>query len=50
MKGASEGIENEDQLAALVRRGCSMVQGYLLARPQPAERILAPVDALEGRG
>jgi EAL domain-containing protein (putative c-di-GMP-specific phosphodiesterase class I)/ActR/RegA family two-component response regulator len=50
MDVVAEGIETEAQLAALMRRGCTMVQGYLLARPQPAERILFPVDALDALG
>ena len=43
-------IETEAQLAALMRRGCTMVQGYLLAKPQPADRVLFPVDALDAIG
>jgi EAL domain-containing protein (putative c-di-GMP-specific phosphodiesterase class I)/ActR/RegA family two-component response regulator len=49
MDVVAEGIETEAQLAALMRRGCTMVQGYLLARPQPADHISPPVDALDAR-
>jgi len=35
----AEGIENEEQLAFLVREGCEIGQGYLLGRP------LTPADA-----
>ena len=33
----AEGIETEDQYTALSQMGCSMFQGYLFARPMPAE-------------
>lgn len=39
MDVVAEGIETEGQLAALIRRGCGMGQGYLLGRPQPAKQI-----------
>ena len=38
----AEGVETEEQLAQLKRLGADTVQGYLLARPQPA----AAIDAL----
>jgi EAL domain-containing protein (putative c-di-GMP-specific phosphodiesterase class I) len=31
----AEGVEDEEQRAFLVRRGCSSMQGYLLGRPVP---------------
>jgi len=39
MDVVAEGIETEAQLEALVQRGCTMAQGYLIARPQPATQI-----------
>jgi diguanylate cyclase (GGDEF)-like protein/PAS domain S-box-containing protein len=36
-----EGVETEEQLAFLQEAGCNQVQGYLLAKPQPAEQITA---------
>lgn len=33
----AEGVENEKELAALGALGCDRVQGFLLARPQPAD-------------
>jgi EAL domain-containing protein (putative c-di-GMP-specific phosphodiesterase class I) len=33
----AEGIEREDQLAALREAGCDRGQGFLFARPRPAE-------------
>jgi len=50
MDVVAEGIETEAQLSALVQRGCTMAQGFLLARPQPAEHVLHPVDALDAHG
>ncbi len=38
----AEGIENEQQLLALIELGCDEIQGYHLARPGPLEEILAP--------
>ena len=37
-----EGVEVEEQHAALVRLGCSMAQGYLHARPMPMDQLVAP--------
>ena len=36
-----EGVETEDELAAVSALGCRVVQGYLLRRPGPADEILA---------
>lgn len=43
----AEGIETEPQLAALVQRGCSMAQGYLLAKPEPAEYLTRRFDTVD---
>jgi EAL domain-containing protein (putative c-di-GMP-specific phosphodiesterase class I) len=37
LKVVAEGVETEAQQAELKRLGCSQVQGYLLARPMPAD-------------
>jgi EAL domain-containing protein (putative c-di-GMP-specific phosphodiesterase class I) len=39
MDVVAEGIETEAQLAALVTRGAISGQGYLIARPAPADDI-----------
>jgi len=36
LKVIAEGVETESQLAFLVENGCDQIQGYYLARPQPA--------------
>ncbi|GAA0805719.1 putative bifunctional diguanylate cyclase/phosphodiesterase [Spirilliplanes yamanashiensis] len=36
MATVAEGVETEDQLAALRRMGCDLAQGYLFSRPVPA--------------
>jgi diguanylate cyclase (GGDEF)-like protein len=42
MEVVAEGVENEEQLAILRTLGCNEVQGYLVARPMPAE-AMAPL-------
>jgi EAL domain-containing protein (putative c-di-GMP-specific phosphodiesterase class I) len=37
----AEGVETPEQLAVLRELGCEMAQGYLFARPQPAEAVTA---------
>jgi diguanylate cyclase (GGDEF)-like protein len=39
LASVAEGIETEEQLAAVRRLGCDYGQGYLLGRPQPAEDV-----------
>jgi EAL domain-containing protein (putative c-di-GMP-specific phosphodiesterase class I) len=41
MEVVAEGVENEEQLAILRALNCNEVQGYLVARPQPAVAIAA---------
>jgi diguanylate cyclase (GGDEF)-like protein/PAS domain S-box-containing protein len=43
----AEGVETDEQFALLREMGCDHMQGYLFARPMPAERILA---LLRGEG
>ncbi|HEX4004938.1 MAG TPA: EAL domain-containing protein [Acidobacteriaceae bacterium] len=39
----AEGVERVDQMEALLRMKCDLLQGFLFARPQPAENIPALV-------
>jgi diguanylate cyclase (GGDEF)-like protein len=41
----AEGVETEQILDALATLGCDIAQGYLLARPMPAERLSDWLDA-----
>jgi EAL domain-containing protein (putative c-di-GMP-specific phosphodiesterase class I) len=44
----AEGVENDEQCALLRAMGCDQMQGYLFARPMPAEHILALRSDREG--
>jgi EAL domain-containing protein (putative c-di-GMP-specific phosphodiesterase class I) len=39
MDVVAEGIESEAQLAGLIKRGAVVGQGYLIARPAPADDV-----------
>ncbi|MFV9669941.1 hypothetical protein CKF43_18300 [Pantoea graminicola] len=39
LKVVAEGVETAEQQAFLTRLGCNMLQGYLLGRPVPPERV-----------
>jgi EAL domain-containing protein (putative c-di-GMP-specific phosphodiesterase class I) len=41
----AEGVETAQQSAFLLQQGCDCVQGYLYARPQPAEQLLDVLGA-----
>jgi diguanylate cyclase (GGDEF)-like protein/PAS domain S-box-containing protein len=47
MEAVAEGVENEDQRAFLVERGCPLAQGYLLGRPAPAGEIEPLLERVE---
>jgi len=40
LKIVAEGVETADQLEFLKQQGCDLIQGYLLSRPLPAEKLL----------
>lgn len=44
MEVVAEGVENAEQLAILRHLHCNEVQGYLIARPMPAEAIEALLE------
>uniref|UniRef100_UPI0026060A03 EAL domain-containing protein n=1 Tax=uncultured Caulobacter sp. TaxID=158749 RepID=UPI0026060A03 len=39
MKVVAEGVEDADQLAALMRYGCDQIQGYHFGKPMPADEV-----------
>ena len=39
MSSVGEGVETADDWHCLRRAGCDVAQGYLIARPMPAEHI-----------
>jgi diguanylate cyclase (GGDEF)-like protein len=44
----AEGVETGTQQAFLTRLGCDSLQGYLLGRPQPADRFIAEIRERAG--
>jgi len=44
LKVVAEGVENDIQLEYLKERHCDMVQGYLLGRPMPVDKISKLLD------
>jgi EAL domain-containing protein (putative c-di-GMP-specific phosphodiesterase class I) len=44
LRTVAEGIEYDEQLAALQHLGCTLGQGYLFAAPMPQEQISAHLD------
>jgi EAL domain-containing protein (putative c-di-GMP-specific phosphodiesterase class I) len=45
----AEGIEEPSQLAALLAAGCNTGQGYLFAKPVPADEIPELIALFEGQ-
>lgn len=39
LRTVAEGVENEETLEALIRMGCEIIQGYLIAKPMPGEMM-----------
>jgi diguanylate cyclase (GGDEF)-like protein len=42
LKTVAEGVETDEQLSILKQLGCDLGQGYLFARPRPADEALHP--------
>jgi diguanylate cyclase (GGDEF)-like protein/PAS domain S-box-containing protein len=40
----AEGVENEAQLAELIRLGCDQAQGHLFSRPLPAGKVVTLIE------
>jgi EAL domain-containing protein (putative c-di-GMP-specific phosphodiesterase class I) len=41
----AEGAESQEQLERLTEFGCHYAQGYLIAKPMPAEELIAFLEA-----
>jgi len=48
MEVVAEGVETSAQLAMLRRFGCDALQGYLFAKPLPADDLLAELQTNQG--
>jgi EAL domain-containing protein (putative c-di-GMP-specific phosphodiesterase class I) len=48
MRVLAEGVETTGQLDFLRRHGCNEYQGYLFARPQAADAVVALLSKVEG--
>jgi len=40
LETVAEGVENDESLKVLRRTGCDFAQGFLFAKPMPAEAVL----------
>jgi EAL domain-containing protein (putative c-di-GMP-specific phosphodiesterase class I) len=40
LKIVAEGVENQEQLDFITARECHLVQGYFLAKPMPADKLV----------
>ena len=47
MEVVSEGVENRDELDAIFKMSCRLVQGYYFAKPMPADDVFAFARKLE---
>jgi diguanylate cyclase (GGDEF)-like protein/PAS domain S-box-containing protein len=48
MKVVAEGVEDADQLAALMRYGCDQIQGYHFGKPMPAGEVAGFLSGFGG--
>nr|WP_309997566.1 EAL domain-containing protein [Caulobacter segnis] len=48
MKVVAEGVEDAEQLEALIRYGCDQIQGYYFGKPMPAEQVVGFLERFGG--
>ncbi len=47
LRVVTEGVETTGQLGVLAEVGCDAAQGFLLARPAPADEVVAAMNAAQ---
>lgn len=45
MEVTAEGVETQEQADFLIARGCDLLQGFLFARPMPADQLVLQLEA-----
>ncbi len=50
LEAVAEGVESEEQAQFLEREGCNIAQGYLFARPMPADELTRQSDQYQCPG
>jgi EAL domain-containing protein (putative c-di-GMP-specific phosphodiesterase class I) len=44
----AEGVEEQEQIASLIERGCESFQGYLFSRPVPVKEFEQLLETWDG--
>jgi diguanylate cyclase (GGDEF)-like protein len=50
MTTVAEGVETAEQLRCLEAEGCTEIQGYVVSRPVPADKVRSVIEAVRQKG